>query len=995
MAGKYRYTMNPDTQHLTRLRLLALWLGFAALTAGVTAQQTTPAETKTEAEAAADAKKAKETKPAELTKAVKLEEYNVLGSRIRQTETEGPSPVTTYDKDYIRASGAMTLANFINQIPQNYSGIAYGRASTPNELNPDFGQRTESTTPSFNFVLGSSDSPPAQTGVSGASLRGLGSASTLVLVDGRRVSQSGAGNRGTDTRQGFVDLNTIPLGMVDHIEVITDGTSAIYGADAVGGVINVVLKKDYSGVEISGGYRATEHGGGNERNLTVLAGFNYGKLNGTVAIDYYNRQRLKASQRDYSKNQDHTAIATGTLLATGAPVYGRDYRLNFGYPAVVQAVGGTVSGTFNAIPGVRVVLVPTGSATTPTIAQFIPTNTVIPPASVVNAAGQRKTNTANYMDLMPESERTGISGNLTYHFDNGIEGYFGYRSSKNESSFQTQPVTSITGGFGSAATLPAAFNPFNQNVGISMILAEYGSSGQTLKTIADAGTLGARGKVGKTWQWDAAATWDSNKTNQSTRFYNGANFVNLMTKADPAQRFNPFIDAFAPGAPSQAALVETLALFNLLNTESGRGSFDFTADGDLFDIPGGTVKMAFGASTAYDEVENTAVNNTDAVTPVVTTTTLNGSQSSRGVFTEFQIPLFGRPNATTALRRLDLNLAGRYDEVGPFSKAVPKIGVSWAPVQSVLVRASWGQGFRAPSVTEYMIPLTVQTSTISDPRRNPPSTPNVVVNGGSNPSPEPETSETTFAGIVYEPAFAKGLSLQVNYYDTKQADTLQQLSAQTIVNNEPLFEDRVIRSTPTADDIALKQPGAITAVNRVFVNYGHVENRSMDFVVDYNLPWETLGHWHLNLTASHTLESTRLLAPGQPEVVLDGDTGSPPKWALNGSLFWRKGSWNASAFLWYLDGFDSNNSGNVLVQDNTTIKYYKTPAVSKLDLRIGYEFRNGVWRNYGKGLNLSVGVANVFDKEPPFSDTVWGFNAGTHSQLIQGRTYEFSFVLPF
>lgn len=207
------------------------------------------------------------------TGAVKLEKISVLGTRIRQTETEGPSPVNTYDTEYIRSSGAMTLADFLNQIPQTYSGIAFGRASTPNELNPEFGQRTETTTPAFNLVLGTSAASPAQTGVSGVSLRGLGSGSTLVLVDGRRAAQSANGNRATDTRQGFVDLNTIPLGMIDHIEVTTDGASAIYGADAVAGVINIVLKKNYTGTELTGNYRAAEHGGGRERSLSLVTGF--------------------------------------------------------------------------------------------------------------------------------------------------------------------------------------------------------------------------------------------------------------------------------------------------------------------------------------------------------------------------------------------------------------------------------------------------------------------------------------------------------------------------------------------------------------------------------------------------------------------------------------------------------------------------------------------------------------------------------------------------
>lgn len=931
---------------------------------------------------------------AELTKAVKLEDYRVLGSRIRQTESAGPSPVSGYDSEYIRSSGAFTLADFLNQIPQTYSGIASGRASTPNELNPEFGQRTETTSPAFNFVVGSSAAPPGQTGVSGVSLRGLGSGSTLVLVDGRRVAQSGAGNRSSDTRQGFVDLNTIPLGMIERVEVITDGASAIYGADAVAGVINIVLKKNYSGTEVQGSFKTAEHGGGRERGTSIMHGFAYGRLSGTVSVEYFDRQNLKASERSFSKNQDHRAIPTSTLIADGSTRFGNDFRLNWGYPAVIQASGGLVAGTFDAIPGIRVVAVPVGSTGTPSISQFIPITT---PATgtVVNASGQRRFNSAAFLDLIPESERTGASANFNYRITDRLEAFASARTSEAKSLSNAQVAgNSITGGFGTAAVLPAAFNPFNQNVTVGMILPEWGAANQSMRTLTDSVTAGVRGSFGATWQWELGASYQMGKTRQKTRTYNGAGFAALMTAADPALRFNPFIDYTAPGAPSQAALLETLSLYPELNTESTSKGIDFTADGSLFEIWGGDVKMAFGGSNGRAEVYSQAINYSAVLVPVVTTTVLTGAQETTAFFTEFQVPVFGKKNARTLFQRLDLQLAGRHEEIGSFSTTVPKLGFSWAPFKPVLLRGSWSEGFRAPGVTEYLFAPSSTTSTLTDPRRTPASTTGVVVTGGANATPKSEKSENTFFGIVLEPPFAKGLSLQVNYYDTEQRDVLQLLSAQTIVNNEALFADRITRAAPTPSDTALNQPGQLTAVNRVFVNFGEVKNRSLDVLVDYTLPNERFGRWRANVGASRTLEATRALAPGQPAVILEDDTSAPPQWKINGSLFWRGGNWNASAYVWYMDGFQSNNAGNILVANSTAVTYFPTPSVTKLDLRVGYEFQKGVWRGYGKGLRVGLGVNNVFDKEPPFSDTVWGFNAGLHSQLILGRAYEFSFVLP-
>ena len=930
------------------------------------------------------------------TGAIRLETMAVLGSRIRQTETEGPSPVSSYNRDYINATGAMTLSDFLNQIPQTYSGIGSGRGSAPNELNPEFGQRTETSSPAFNFVLGSSAASPAQTGVSAVSLRGLGSGSTLVLVDGRRAAQSGNGNRGTDTRQGFVDLNTIPLGMVDRIEVITDGASAIYGADAVAGVINIILKKNFTGTEVSGGFKASEHGGGRERNVSVITGFTHGKLSGSVAIEYYDRQNLKASDRAFSKNQNHTGIAKGTLTPSGTTATGVDFRLNWGYPAVIQASGGVVSGNFNAIPGVRVVLVPVGTTGTLTAAQFTPVTTPTGTATVVNATQQRRANSAAYLDLIPESQRKGLSGNLNYHLNDRLDVFTSFRTSETKSNLNAQlGANSITGGFGSAASLPAAFNPFNQNVSIGMILIEWGSQSQRVRTLDDAATAGLRGKFGQTWEWELGSSWQKQKVRQISRNFNPAPFANLMIAADPALRFDPFIDASAPGARSQAALLETLSLYPSLASVSKATGLDFAANGNLLDLWGGPMKMAFGGSSNRSQVDSTAVNYSSALIPVATVIPVTGSQTTKAMFTELQVPVFGKPNAQPLLRRFDLNLAARHEDNGRFTKTVPKYGVSWTPVQSLLVRANWSKGFRAPGVTEYLIAPTLTTSTLTDPRRTPTSTPGIIVSGGSNPNPQPELSNNKYVGVVYEPSFAKGLNLQVNYYDTLQKNVLQLLSSQTIINNESLFTDRITRAAATAADTALNQPGQITALSRVFVNFGQVVNRSVDVVVDYRLPWEKIGQWRVNLAASRTLEATRALAPGQPAVILDDDTAAPPKWRMNAAIFWRKGDFSGSAFVSYLDGFNSNSAGNVLVANNSAITYYPTPAVTKLDLRGSYEFRQGLWRGYGKGLRVSLGVNNVFDKEPPFSDTIWGFNAGLHSQYILGRSYEFAFVLPF
>lgn len=988
--------MNSTAPAFRRRWAYLAWL--AALTTVATAQTVAP-----QAKPAAAAAEEKKTVATEtLSPAMKMEEVQVTGSRIRRNDIEGPSPVNVYNQEYISSTGAMNLADFLNYLPQNYSGISSGRGSTPNELNPEFGQRTETSLPLTSTITGAADATPGQTGVSGVSLRGLGAGSTLVLVDGRRMVQSGAGNRSSDSRQGFVDLNGIPLGMIERVEVITDGASAIYGADAVGGVVNIILKKHWTGSELSGAYKGAFHGGGHERSSTLTTGFNSGRWQSVVSVDYYSRADLKASQRAFSKNQDHRGITAGTLIATGAPFPGRDLRLNWGFPGVVQARTGNFT-TLTLPDGspARIALIGGGVTGNATLANF----TASPPGSLNNTSGLTKGNTSSYIDIIPASERYGFSGRVTFRLSDKVELYARGNFADVRGEYYTQPAIlspSATAGFGAFnTTVPAVingvaniYNPFGQDVLVGGIFPEFGSTGQTTHSKTLMGIVGARGNLFKTWRWDTAVSLQRYEMAQTTRLFNGAAITAALANPDLALRVNPFVDPRVTGN-RQAALFEAMARYNRNDSSSWARSVDVSADGDVYELPGGPIKMAAGLVFDQNANKNYSLNTTEAVVPVVTQQTVWGSRDNRSAYGEFSVPVVGKPNAINLVRRLDVQVAGRYENSSPYSKVLPKYGFSWVPVTPILLRASYSEGFRAPDLTEYQIATSTSTATVVDPRRTPASTTGVVTTRGSRPDVGPETSTTEFYGLVFEPPFAKGLNFQVNYYSTDQRNTVQILSATTIVNNEALFPDRVTRAQPTAADLALNQPGQLTAIDLTFINFGKIVNRSLDLGLDYSLPWENFGRWRVNFNASRTLEATKQLAPGQPAVVLEGDTAAPPKWKMLGSLFWDSGPFSASVFVNYVDGFDTNLVGNSFVSNNTTQIFGSTPAVTKVDVRGGYTFRKGVWRGYGKGLRINGGIGNVFDTEPPFSDTVFGYNGGLHSHLVVGRSYELSFVVPF
>ena len=964
-----------------RLLLSLLTAGLASLPVATRAQ--------TNAATPAPAKAAEPTSTTLLTPATKLEAVEVLGSRIRRTDIDGPSPVSTYDLDDIRGSGALNLADFLRTIPQTYNGAGSGRNSAPDDLNMFAGQRDE--TSFLPLVPGTGASPilgntaPVQTGVSGVSLRGLGSGSTLVLVDGRRVAQAGERNRGSGTGQGFVDLNTIPLGLIEKIEIITDGASAIYGADAVAGVINIVLKKSWVGTEVNGSVKMTQHGGARERQSTVSTGIAAlgGKFRGMLAINYYDREPLKASQRSFSKSADFRNNLQGYSTTTGLPVYGTDQRIQWGYPAVVQA---TATTGFVSIPGIRVLVAPAGSATTPPISAFERRTTNASNQSTtltaIIAQGQSITNPAPWNELVSASDRRGLTATGNYEFSKNLEAYANYSFTDSRGLAQTLPVY--------VANVPVAAtnNIFGEAIQFGMLLPQWGQIYQQTKTQTHTLTAGVRGQLGESWRWDAGFRTQDQKYHSLSHTFNLTAFNALANNNDASQRFNPFIDERVAGAPSQAALLAQTALYPTVDGRSGLNSFDVSADGDLYKIWGGTIRMALGGSYEKDKNTNTAV--AFAGFPVVaTTTTYVDNRITRAAFSELQVPIFGKPNAVPLLQRLEVNLAGRYEKLSDAgSSKVPKYGATWQPIRSLLLRGSYSEGFRAPSLTEDRRIASINTAaTVVDPARANQSYQTTQI-GRSNPNLKPESSTNEFYGAVFEPPFVTGLSLSVNFYRTVQKDAIQAALGNTIIlNNEALFPGFVERAAPTAADTAAGWKGLITTIYAQRVNFGEIRNESMDLGASYRLPWEQLGRWRLNVNAAKTITQSRQLTFGGPAINDVGDTFSSPRWNIATNLNWRKGSWTATVAHSYMSGYATNQAG-------VTPSTFTTPAMRMIDVRGTYEFKNGVWRKYGKGLRVGFGIANVEDTEPPFFNNIFGFNGGLHGRWAFGRTFEMSFNLP-
>ncbi|MFM7751828.1 MAG: TonB-dependent receptor, partial [Opitutaceae bacterium] len=566
-----------------------------------------------------------------------------------------------------------------------------------------------------------------------------------------------------------------------------------------------------------------EHGGARERQGTVTTGFAGagGKLRGTLAVDYYDRDPLYASQRAFSKAMDYRTRIQGYSPTTGAPVYGTDQRIQWGYPASVQA---TATTGFASIPGIRVLLAPAGSAATPPVSAFERRTTNDPGqiGTSIVAQGQRITNPAEWTQLVSAAERRGVTGTASYQLAEGIEVYGNASRTQSKSNARTLPA------YVSGVAVSAQNNLFGEAISFGMLLPQWGQVSQRTRTDSTTVTVGARGKVFTTWRWDAGYRWQQQKYFSISRSFNQTAFNFFANNNEAAQRFNPFIDERAPGAPNQSALLEQTALYPTADGRSGLESLDFSANGDLVRMWGGTARMSFGFS--YDRDKNTNIATTYAGFPVVTTVTpYTSKRITRAAYSELQLPFVGKANRLPLVERFEANLAGRAEDItGQEGSRVPKIGLTWSPFRPVLLRGSQSEGYRSPGLTENRRPTTTTTSTINDPLRGNAPTPITLV---TRPNPElaAETSKTRFLGTVVEIPALKGLSLSANYYRTEQRNAIQSLSSTVILNNPALFPGFVVRNAPTAADTAAGLPGTINTLYSQYVNFGVIRNDSLDY----------------------------------------------------------------------------------------------------------------------------------------------------------------------
>ncbi len=815
--------------------------------------------------------------PQDEDEATQVDEIVVTGTSIRGIATVG-SPTATLSREEIAATGASTIADVIRTLPSvvNIGG-------------------DESRTG------GAQDAAANSTRVSSINLRGLGSEATLLLLNGRRLAPTGV-------LKALADPSMISAGATERIEVVLDGSSAVYGSDAVAGVVNLITRRRFDGAETSVRYGA---GDGIDQWVYTQT---LGKVwdNGEIffAFEENDRSNLRRADRPFLSND---------LRSRG----GTDQRST---QSVIPNVN--VAGTRRPFP------------------------TFTGDANRYDAGLQG--------DFLPEQRRTNYFLTARQRFAPDFEVWYeGFRSDRRVRS-QAAPL-------GSAFSVPAV-NPFYRtgisgvapgaNQSIEYRLPREGATSESKVR----GTQNAFGMV-----WTLPGDWELNTyyahSTDSEIAGIGGEQVNASATAAALRDPNPATALNVFGGPISDEVYSRIIAFRWQITDAVNDHFEVKLDGPLFSLPGGEVRGAFGAS--YDEGSFRYQEFQSALSPTNTASFTNdktNSRTSTAAYFELFAPIVGEANALPFMQRLDLSVAGRYEDYSDFGDTFnPKASLVWGVTDDLNLRGSWGTSFRAPSLVDSSTALSfIFINTGPDPRNGGAQITGLSVNG-SNTALKPENAETYSLGFDWTPSFLPGFQAAVTYYNIEYTDRIQVTGAN--LNNENVFGVFINRS-PTLDQInALLNSGNVIngTIDPSLVRYIADNRRSnvgtllqdgldVDLTYRFDTDW---GSWSVGVSHTETFNSTRQVLEGLPfiETVNTLDNPLASRGRLNAG--WRMGGFNANLFYTY--GGDYLNTA---VTPNVDAEVQKT-----FDLTGGYSFQDE--SGPLSGVRISVNILNLFDEDPP------------------------------
>lgn len=844
----------------------------------------------------------------------------VTGSHIRGAVAAG-ARLEVFTRDDLDKSGYATAQDFIKTLPQNFQG---GGGSE----DPSTGPLSTS-----NIYEGSS-----------VNLRGLGADSTLVLINGRRVPSSGAeGN--------FVDISILPQSVIERIEVLSDGASALYGADAIGGVVNFILRKDYDGAETRARYGSVTDGDMAEYRLSQAIGTAWNTGNVLAAYEYYNRDSLRIGDRKYAATENQS------------PRGGTDFRIPFGHP-------GNILDPFTLAPVYAVPTNQNGRALSPEALlqneiHYFDRN---PDSSLLPK--QRKHSGLLTAEQYLSSTIT-IFGEIRYaerHFSNIGETPLIFAVVPEDNPFFIDPF-----GFGLVfvqTSLPDELGP-NKSEG-------------KIKN----NTFTAGGKVDfAAWRWQAHATYGQEKSKRVNTLLNDAALDSALSDPNPETSLNLFGD----GPVNNPQTISTLWDESKNRSESSIFTATSIVDGKLFNIRQREASAAVGIEYRWDKFESGRRTKSNSINI--------SEQLSRHVyaaFAELFFPIIGPDDNVEFAHILDVSIAGRVDKYSDGKTTTnPKAGLRLSPVSGITLNATYGTSFRAPNLSEL---FTVNNMTLILPVTDPNTSGGIarlLVLSGNNPEITPEEADTLTLGITLEPRVMPELKAQLFYSYTKFTNRIDrpfdgylqmfrsaELYPEHVIQNPDASSLAAICNDPSFQgDRAQCRAGFIDAiVDTRLNNTAKTKFRNLDVNINYSAELgkalSTFG-----LSASYIIDHNYQLTSRSPVLELVDTVGNPVDFRARGMASISGGGISATLHVNYTDSYNNDES----------VAQKKIHSYTTIDINLGFSFNQRLQLDDEGRLKLSLSAINIFNRRPPFVDSQFGYDPSNADPLDRFVAAEFVF----
>lgn len=848
---------------------------------------------------------------------VKMEQVEVTGTRLRGLLAGATAqPVLTFSSAEIDRTGAQSLGDLLRYIPQ-VSSFTTGQASTL----PTRGLLANTVT-GVTTQTASASQIDGSAGRTTATLRGAPAGGTLLLIDGRRAPKNNQA-RGND---GY-DLNGIPLAAVDRIEVLLDGASSIYGADAMGGVINVVLKKNYRGAEVRAGYENTFDQDAGVVSTSLTHGFGAGKIRGMVTLTWEKSNTMAMRDRTFTASWDRR------------PYGGTDLR-----PAIAGGAGQVSRSGGALLPGLTTsaAAVPPGnSGANLTVADYAAAGAIPGPLDL-----------GLYTNYAAAYWRSAAVLTLDYSYREWLQPYVELRAARNRNTALTQPIQARN------LSVPAGYpgNPF----GVAVTLSKYFLDLQPERVSNDdtvSALVGLRGQLPRGWGYDFFVGRVQGHTRSDANSGVEITAAALTAAIAAGRAPNLFYDGTRVASPNSAGLIEGLTTVTVDEEKDETWTYQVQANGPIFALPAGAIQAALGVEQREEYTDFPRRLATD------TTTARNGSQRVSAVFGELNVPVFGETKRLPLFHQL--NLSGsyrreRYSDGG--ATANPRGGVAWRPVAWLLLRGGYGKGFKVPTLAQRSAPITVSTSSLIpsaatvDPLRGNTANPTTYpITRGGKSDLRPEKSENTTFGLVLEIPRVSGLSLSFDYFDNKFVDRIGTLLFNQMAQ---FYPERITRGARLPTDPA-GWAGVVTAADLRALNSNFSQTTGYDLGVrfDRRFSW---GSGQFALSGTNYTRNVFAPTPGLPPSTTVNTDSLPVQ--INGSGFVVRHAWGVGVLTTYRA---ANRSSPTVIP---------TPAAIRWDFQCNYDFTKAAWleagrdRWYGRMLantKASLTIFNALNAEPP------------------------------